>query len=124
MVLAQQGIRVAEDELVRSIDMPAGGVNPEELCRLARQYGLRASEKQLDRGQFLELLRDTRYPIIFLHRKPIDRVDAGHAVMPIRFSARFVTFLDPLRGERRVSIQKFEEARRLVGRWAVVWERS
>jgi hypothetical protein len=30
--------------------------------------------------------------------------------------------LDPLQGERRLTIRKFEEARRLVGRWVILWQ--
>ena len=63
-----------------------------------------------------------RYPVVFLYRRLINGVGEGHAVIPVRLSRHYVTLLDPLRGERRVTIRKFEEARRLVGRWVVVWE--
>ena len=45
------------------------------------------------------------------------------AVIPVRLTRHYVIVLDPLRGERRVTIRKFEAARRLLGNWVVTWER-
>ena len=47
--------------------------------------------------------------------------DAVHAVIPIDFSKHYVNFLDPLKGVRRVTVRKFEQARQLIGGWTVVW---
>ena len=69
-----------------------------------------------------ELIHGQRFPIVLVYRGPLDGEALTHAVIPVRRSRQYVTFLDPLRGERRVTIRKFLEARRLVGRWVVVWE--
>ena len=122
MVLAHQDRQVSEAEVVQQTDLQEGGLEPAEISRLARLYGLRAVEERLDLTRLTELVNERRFPIVLLFRRPLDRVDATHAVIPIRLSRQYVTFLDPLRGERRVTIRKFEEARRLVGRWVVVWE--
>ena len=82
----------------------------------------RAVEQQLDQAALFDLIRQQRFPIVFLYRRLINGVGEGHAVIPIRLSQQYVTFLDPLHGERRVTIRKFEEARRLVGQWVVVRE--
>ncbi|HEY7326078.1 MAG TPA: cysteine peptidase family C39 domain-containing protein [Gemmataceae bacterium] len=124
MVLSYQGTQVSEAELVQQTDLQEGGLTPAEISRLARLYGLRAVEEQLDLARLTELVNEQRFPIVFLFRRPIDRVDETHAVIPLRFTRQYVILLDPLRGERRVTIRKFEEARRLVGRWVVVWEPS
>lgn len=63
-----------------------------------------------------------RFPIVFLYRRVINGTGEGHAVVAVRVTRRYVIFLDPLQGERRVTIRRFEEARRLIGRWVVVWE--
>ena len=89
---------------------------------LARQFGLDAVEQPLDQTGLFALIERERFPIVFLYRRPIDRVDEAHAVIPVGQSSRYITFLDPLRGKRRVTIRKFEEARRLVGQWVVVWD--
>jgi ATP-binding cassette subfamily B protein RaxB len=120
MLLAQRGMQVAEAELVEASALQQGGLTPEELCQLARHYGLQASEEQLDRAELHDVINKAGFPIVFLFRRPIDRVDMTHAVVAVRRSRHYVTVLDPLRGERRISLRKFEEARRWVGRWVVL----
>jgi ABC-type bacteriocin/lantibiotic exporter with double-glycine peptidase domain len=122
MILAQQGKHVTESEVIQAADMQEGGLTPEEVSRLAQHYGLRATEQQFDHAGLTELVGLGRFPIVFLFRRPLDGVDMTHAVIPLRFSRKYVTFLDPLRGKRRVTVRRFEEARRLVARWVVVWE--
>ena len=120
MILAHQGREVSEAEIVQLTDLQEGGLTPREVSRLARHYGLGATETQLETSDLYELVKQRQYPIVFLFRRPIDGVETTHAVIPLRCSARYTAFLDPLRGERRVATRKFEEARRLVGRWVVV----
>lgn len=124
MILAFRGITVTEPALMQAADIQPGGLNPEQIAELASRYGLTAKEKQLDQDALFELIRQARFPIVILYRRPIDAVDAGHAVIPVSITRRFVTFLDPLLGKRRVTIRKFEESRRLAGQWVAVWETS
>ena len=121
-ILAYQGRARSEADVVQSAAMQPSGLDPEGLAQLAQRYGLHAVEQQLDQQALSELIRQQRFPIVFLYRRLINGVGEGHAVIPVRLSRQYVTFLDPLRGERRVTIRKFEEARRLVGQWVVVWE--
>jgi ABC-type bacteriocin/lantibiotic exporter with double-glycine peptidase domain len=123
MILAYQGTETTEAEVIETAAMQPSGLDPEGLARLAGRYGLRAVERQLDRESLFELIRRRRFPIVFLYRRVVNHVGEGHAVIPVRLSRFYITFLDPLRGERRVTIRRFEEARRLVGRWVVTWER-
>jgi len=123
MILTAQGIEKTERELIDKVGMQPGGLDPQECVRLAERCGLRAEEQQLDRRALLDVIESQGFPIVFLHRRPIDQQDAVHAVIPLRASSHYVTFLDPLRGQRRVTIRKFEQARRLVGQWVIVWER-
>jgi ABC-type bacteriocin/lantibiotic exporter with double-glycine peptidase domain len=123
MILAYQGRESTEAEVIEAAPMQPSGLDPEGLAQLARHFGMRATEHQLNRDALFELIHQQRYPIIFLYRRLINHVGEGHAVIPVRLSRHFITFLDPLRGERRVTIRKFEEARRMVGQWGVVWER-
>lgn len=120
MILANEGKHIAERDAIGAADFQAGGLTPEELRNLARQFGLESDERQVDEAELAELVQSRRFPIVFLFRGPLDGIDMTHAVIPIRRARRYITFLDPLRGVRRVSIRKFEEARRLVGRWVVV----
>jgi ABC-type bacteriocin/lantibiotic exporter with double-glycine peptidase domain len=122
MILAYQGLARSEADVVQSAAMQPSGMDPEGLAQLAQRYGLHAVVQQLDREALGNLIRQQRFPIVFLYRRLINGVGEGHAVIPVRLSRQYVAFLDPLRGERRVTIRKFEEARRLVGQWVVVWE--
>jgi len=92
------------------------------LADLAQSLGLHAEAQQLERDAIVTLVEQDRFPIILIDRSVLDGELAIHAVIPIRFSRYYVTLLDPLRGERRVSTRKFEIAQRRVGNWAVVWE--
>jgi len=69
-------------------------------------------ERQLDRIDPFDLIRRQRYPIVFLYRRLMNGVGAGHAVIPVRLTRNYVIFLDPLRGERRVRWQADKASRR------------
>jgi ABC-type bacteriocin/lantibiotic exporter with double-glycine peptidase domain len=122
MILAYQGRACSEADFVQSAALQPSGMDREGLAQLMQRYGLYAREQQLEQEALFELIRQQRFPVVFLYRRLINGVGEGHAVIPVRLSRLYVTFLDPLRGERRVTIRKFEEARRLIGQWVVVWE--
>jgi hypothetical protein len=122
MLLAARGIQRAEADLIRMTTLDEGGLTPEELARLARDQEVDAAECQVDDVALVKLVDDGRYPIAYLYRKFLDGVASVHAVVPIRFTKHFVTLLDPLRGERRVSRKRFAKARAMVQHWAVVVE--
>src|SRR5437660_864494 len=100
--------------------MPEGGLDIEELAKLACRYGLGASVQEISFTRLWRLLDLSHIPIVYLNRFPMDRVFAIHAVIPVRITRRFVTVLDPLRGERKVSCRRFETARRFLSRLGVV----
>jgi ABC-type bacteriocin/lantibiotic exporter with double-glycine peptidase domain len=120
MLLAHHGTEVSEAELVRLATMEEGGLDIEELARLAGSLGLRAEIRELAFKNLAELVAEQRYPIVYLNRLPMDAEFSIHAVVPIRISAHFVTFLDPRRGVRRVASWKFEACRRYLSNFGVV----
>jgi len=103
MLLAHYGMEVTEEELLGTVTMEPGAVH-EELARLAEECELRAEIRQLKQEDLRKLVASENFPIVSLNRLPIDRQFAIPAVIPIRVSSRFVILLDPLRGERRLSI--------------------
>jgi ABC-type bacteriocin/lantibiotic exporter with double-glycine peptidase domain len=121
MLLAFRGIEVTEAALVEEVSLDEGGIDPDQLAGLAGAHGLRAEARQIDLGAVAELVRLERFPIVLVDRSAFDREFAVHAVIPTRLSQRYLSMLDPLRGERRLTIRKFAQAHRRVGRWAVVW---
>jgi ABC-type bacteriocin/lantibiotic exporter with double-glycine peptidase domain len=121
MLLAHQGEDISEDILVQATAMPPGGLDPEELQAVALRYGLAAEVRQADLAVIRDLLAEQRFPIVYLYRQPIDRIAMTHAVIPVRIGRVFVTCLDPLRGMRRISVRKFDQARRLVGNWILAF---
>ena len=84
MILAYRGLVSTEAEVVQSAAMPPSGMDPEGLAQLAQRYGLYATEQQLDQEALFDLIRQQRFPIVFLYRRLINGVGEGHAVIPIR----------------------------------------
>src|SRR5262249_38197190 len=121
MLLAHQGEDISEDILVQAAAMPPGGLDPEELQAVARRYGLAADVRQADRADLRAVVGEQRFPIVYLYRQPIDKIAMTHAIIPVRIGRAFVSCLDPLRGMRRISVRKFEQARRLVGNWILAF---
>jgi ATP-binding cassette subfamily B protein RaxB len=121
MVLAHQGMDVSEAALLEQVSLTEGGTNPDQLVRLAERHGLAAAARELDLNDLKELVAQEQFPIVLLDRTILDGEFAIHAVIPIRFTRHYVTVLDPLHGERRLSLRKFAQAQRRVG-WTVVWQ--
>ena len=86
MILALNGKEVSEAEIIQLTDLQEGGLTPAEVSRLARHFGLQAREEQLDHSRLCELIDQTRFPIVLLLRRPFDRVDMIHAVIPLHLS--------------------------------------
>lgn len=124
MLLAHQGTAVSESALVEQVSLEEGGLDPDVLARLAKRNGLPARARQLDLTAIRSLIDNEQFPIVLVDRTVLDDEFAIHAVIPVRFTRQFVVLLDPLRGERRVSIRKFEQAQRRVAGWADVCERQ
>jgi ABC-type bacteriocin/lantibiotic exporter with double-glycine peptidase domain len=122
MLLAYQGTHVSEADLFQEIAPLRGGLPLEELAQLARRLGFHAGIRQLGVSQLAELIDRGTFPIVYLDRSSLDGEFAVHAVIPVRVTQQFVTFLDPLRGERRVSKRKFESAWRRLDHVCVICE--
>ena len=123
MILASLATPVSEDQLIQAAQMETGGVNPDELTRLAQQFGLKAQARQLDLTAIQDLIDEQKFPIVFVHRLPIDGIRSGHAVVVTRVAKRYVTCLDPLQGARRLARRKLIQAQRLMDCWVVVCEK-
>jgi len=132
MILAQHGTAVEEAVLEENAAKEPGGVSIEELARLAGHHGLRAQIEALHLPDIAALVSKGVFPIVYLNRVHIDqelraarrvalRRSVVHAVVPVRISQRFVTFIDPRLGiARRISREKFDAAQRDLAHWCVV----
>ena len=120
MILAHHAVKVSEEELVRSAAMDEGGVDIEELARLARRFDVPAEVRPILLDEIAELQTHNRWAIVYLNRLPLDHVFSVHAVIPLRVTTHFVTILDPRVGERRLSRRKFEAARRYLSFYSVI----
>jgi ABC-type bacteriocin/lantibiotic exporter with double-glycine peptidase domain len=122
MLLAQQGTNVSEAQLLQEIAPLVGGLPLEELALLAERHGFRAEIRRLDLGQVAALIDRGTFPIVYLDRSAFDDEFSVHAVIPVRVTPQFVRFLDPLRGERRISLRKFEAGWRRLDHACLVCE--
>lgn len=120
MILAHYGIETTEEALVQAAHMEEGGVDIEELAQLASAFGLQATIRRLSLPDLSGLIARGQFSIVYLNRLPIDGEFAVHAVIPIRVSRRFVAFLDPRRGQRRVSTSQFEASQRYLDHFGIV----
>jgi hypothetical protein len=123
MILAHYGVVETEAALVETASVQ-GGLDPDDLARLAEAHRLHVTVQQLDIEELVVLREKDLFPIVYVDRWPLDGEFAVHAVIPTRISRRFVWFLDPLRGERRVGRRAFAEGQRRVGRWCVTATRE
>jgi ABC-type bacteriocin/lantibiotic exporter with double-glycine peptidase domain len=121
MLLAYQGKDVSEATLLAQASLEEGGIDPDQLAALAVNYELKAEARQIDLDEIADLVRENRFPIVLVDRSFLDGEFTIHAVIPVQFSRHYVTVLDPLRGQRRISKRKFALAHRRVDRWTVVW---
>ena len=121
MILAHHGTHVTESDLLPLVSLVQGGLDPDQIATVARHYGLHAEIAELDVSTIRDLVAQGRFPIVMIDRRPLDNEFTIHAVIAIRFTRHFVTVLDPLCGERRLSLRKFTEAQRRV-LWAVICE--
>jgi ABC-type bacteriocin/lantibiotic exporter with double-glycine peptidase domain len=124
MILAYHGTAISEAELVRESAMEEGGLDIEELARVAGRHGLRTEIRVLPEAALGPLIAQNSWTIVYLNRFPLDRQFAIHAVIPIRITGHYVTILDPRKGQRRLSRRKLDQARRYLDRLGVVCDVS
>ena len=124
MVLAARGTMVTEKDLVLRSQMVEGGVEIQELERLARTLGLTAVAREATAHEIRDLLRGGSDVIAYINRSvfhlttltdltPALRARRIHAVVPIHVTARQVTFHDPFPpAVVSKTIRRFEAAQR------------
>jgi hypothetical protein len=132
MVLAACGTTVAESTIEAEARLEVRGTPIEELERLARLFNLVAEIQEVTVADLPSLLAAEKWPIAYLDRaifalklrqRARHRLRAAkiHTVIPIRVTAAFVAFHDPLRpGVTRKSIRLFRLAYERLGGYCVV----
>ena len=77
----------------------------------ARQLGFAQSTKQtLTLAELRAVVASGLYPIVFVSLLPLDGIPEMHALVVVEMTAHNVVVLDPLQGERRLSLQTFNAA--------------
>ena len=116
-VLAHEGVDVTEEELIQRAAREPGGVNIEELARLARNFGLAARIERLDPPAIVLLIQQDVFPIVYVQLL-IAGEPTAHAVIPIEIDSKSITVLDPLAlppGERQLLMAEFTTAQAWLG---------
>src|SRR5205823_6530772 len=104
-----------------------GGTDVEELERLAHRFGLVAHIEHATADRLRAILAEGKIPIAYVNRRFFDlrslrRVRPAfedprlHAVIPVRMTRHFVTFLDPRQppSVARRSLARFDRAHRFL----------
>ena len=123
MLLAHHGRDVTESELRRVTDLSEHGTHIEELLCVAKLFGVRSHiEESIELDRLEECLAQGSFPVAYINRQPIDGELSVHSIVVTRVARRFVSFLDPLHGERRASRPKFVRAWSMLNRLALICE--
>ncbi len=106
MVLAAYGMQVQESELESQATMEPNGTPIGELERLAQQFQLVAEIQDTTVEELRDILAEGKFPIVYIDRAVFEmsprqwarhsiRDAIIHNVIPIRVTAKSVTFHDP-----------------------------
>jgi predicted double-glycine peptidase len=111
MILLGSGIDLPESLLREMCYTTLMGTEALKAVDAVRQLGIPNSGKHtLAFDQLKELISASEYPIVFVSLLPLDLRDDNHAMVVIEMDVEKVIALDPLRGEREISIDIFHQA--------------
>ena len=124
MILLSFGVDISESELRVRCDSTILGTSALGAVDAARLIGFGASAKYtLALDELKNLLTASRYPIVFVSMLPIDARDDLHALVVTGFAQNDVSVLDPLNGERTISLPTFLAAWGMRHNLAILIER-
>lgn len=125
MVFGSFGMDIAESALREQCDcMPWFGTNALMAVDAAQRLGFAGTANHtLTLAELQNLVAAGHYPIVFVDLNPLDGVEAIHALVVTAFAEESVVVLDPLVGERTLSLQSFTTAWALRHRLAILVER-
>jgi ABC-type bacteriocin/lantibiotic exporter with double-glycine peptidase domain len=124
MILLSFGVDMPESELRIRCDSTILGTSALGAVDAARLIGSGASAKYtLASDELKNLLTASRYPIVFVSMLPIDARDDLHALVVTGFAQNDVSVLDPLNGERTISLPTFLAAWGMRHNLAILIER-
>ena len=136
MVLAAFGTEVAEATIEAQAQMQERGTLIDELERLAQQFHLVAEIQDTTVEELREILAEGKLPIAFIDRAVFDltpqqrrthsiRDAIIHTVIPVRVTAKSITFHDPgPPGITRKTIRLFRRAYSCLGGRCVVCSKA
>jgi len=125
MVFDSFGVVVPETELRQQCDCtPFNGTDALMAVSAARQFGFAETAKHTMRLEEIPaLLMDGLYPIAFVDLSPIDGIADVHAFVVVEISSDQIIVLDPLKGERSISLQAFTTAWAMRHNLAIIVDR-
>ncbi len=108
MVLGALGQDISEPALRQLCDSGPLGTQALKAVDCVRVLGFTNSGKYtLTAGELSDLVRNGQYPIVYVSLAPIDGVRGTHALVLLDIDQVAVTVLDPLQGERTISLPAF-----------------
>jgi ABC-type bacteriocin/lantibiotic exporter with double-glycine peptidase domain len=124
MVISGFGLEVDESELRYLCDCTFDGTSALKAMDAARALGFTNTTKQtLTINELETIVAGGQYPIVFVDMTPIDAGYVAHALVVISVSDLIVQVIDPEKGERFLSRQKFHEGWKNRHRLAIIVEK-
>jgi len=123
MVLGSFGFEIREADLRERCDCTPYGTGALLAIDAARKLGFVGTAKHtLTLDELRATVADGHHPIVFVDLSPIDGVDAIHSLVVVAVSQYELTVIDPLKGERLLSLQAFSTAWAMRHHLAIVVE--
>ncbi|MFN0120261.1 MAG: cysteine peptidase family C39 domain-containing protein [Blastocatellia bacterium] len=112
MLLAAAGVQATEAEIRARCDCsPVFGTSALSAVRAARDFGFPLTAKDnLLLMELQTLVEDGHFPICYVNAGPLDGYEGQQAVIVVELSDASATVLDPLHGERLISLDSFRAA--------------
>jgi ABC-type bacteriocin/lantibiotic exporter with double-glycine peptidase domain len=119
-VLQNYGHVVDETSLRQQCGTTESGTLSDDLVKCARTLGFVAEKEYSSLDRLRQHLANKLFPILYVNLLFIDGFDSVHAVVATEFEEQFINVIDPLEGERSISLAAFEKSWQMLNNLAII----
>lgn len=119
MVLDYYGIHQPEKMLRRLCKTKQLGTHPINVVATAREYGFDSYADVADLPKLAELIKQNIPPIVTTFDEQEDTI-ISHALVVQKIDSKYVSVLDPEKGEQKIALPEFEKLWSAAGKLVIV----